>query len=125
MVFLTLLVALRLVYFNTTAVLGGRVHIKHYRLFDDKIPKENQAVSQHYKNMFEMPLLFYLLIVLLLVTDSVTNLDIQLAWGFVFFRILHSFVRIPNRNVHPRFTFFVGSYLMLVAGWINFAVRMM
>ena len=123
MVLLTLLVALRLVYFNTWAVLSGEVHIKHFRLFDDGIPPKLQAVAQHYKNMFELPVLFYLLCILLIITDSAAPLDIQLAWGFVIFRILHSLIRIPNTNVHPRFGFFIASYIMLVGGWINFSLK--
>jgi len=125
MIFLTLLVAFRLLYFNTIAVLTGEVHIKHFRLFDEGMPKKNQAMAQHYKNMFEMPILFYLLCILLIVNNMATPLDVQLAWGFVIFRILHSIVRIPNRNVHPRFALFTGSYIMLVAGWIHFALQLL
>ena len=58
MVLLTLLVALRLLYFNTCAVLSGEVHIKHFKLFDDGIPPKLKAIAQHYKNMFELPVLF-------------------------------------------------------------------
>ena len=58
MVLLTLLVAIRLLYFNTWAVLSGEVHIKHFRLFDAGIPLKLQSVAQHYKNMFELPVLF-------------------------------------------------------------------
>ena len=123
MVLLTLLVALRLLYFNTCAVLSGEVHIKHFKLFDDGIPPKLKAVAQHYKNMFEMPVLFYLLCVLLIINDNATALDIQLAWGFVIFRILHSLIRIPNAKVHPRFGSFIGSYIMLVGGWINFSLK--
>ena len=58
MVLLTLLVAFRLLYFNTRAVLSGEVYIKHFRLFDDGIHPKLQSVAQHYKNMFELPVLF-------------------------------------------------------------------
>ena len=58
MVVLTLLVAIRLLYFNTWAVLSGEVHIKHFRLFNDGIPARLQSVVQHYKNMFELEVLF-------------------------------------------------------------------
>ena len=58
MVLLTLLVALRLLYFNTRAVLSCEVYIKHFRLFDDGISPKLQSVAQHYKNMFELPVLF-------------------------------------------------------------------
>ena len=122
MVILTLLITLRLIYFSTRAVLSGEVHIKHFRLFDDSIPEKNQAVSQHYKNMFELPLLFYVLCVLLIINNSATSLDVQFAWGFVIFRILHSIIRIPNKNVNLRYGFFIGSYIMLLGGWVNYII---
>jgi hypothetical protein len=73
--------------------------------------------------MFEMPILFYLLAVLLLIQGNTTNLDIIFAWGFVVFRILHSISRIPNRDVNLRFGLFAGSFLMLLGGWINFSLK--
>jgi hypothetical protein len=123
MVLLTLLVVLRPLYFNITAVIRKEVHIKHFKLFDEGIPPKLQSASQHYKNMFEMPILFYVLCVLLIINNNATSLDIFFAWGFVIFRILHSISRIPNRDVNLRFSLFAGSFIMLVAGWIHFAVK--
>ena len=87
MVLLTVLVALRLLYFNTMAVLTGAVHIKHFRLFDDNLPQEFQAMRQHYKNMFELPLLFYVLCIAGIVMNSVTSMDLMFAWGFCWLQI--------------------------------------
>ena len=123
MVVLTLLVAIRLLYFNTWAVLSGEVHIKHFRLLDAGITLKLQSVAQHYKNMFEMPILFYILCILLIINNNYSQFDVILAWGFVFFRVLHSLARIPNRDVNLRFGLFAGSFIMLVIGWINFSLK--
>ena len=123
MVLLTLLVALRRLYFNTRAVLSGEVHIKHFRLFDAGISLKLQSVAQHYKNMFEMPILFYILCILLIINNNYTQFDVIIAWGFVLFRVLHSLARIPNKDVNLRFGLFTGSFIMLVIGWINFSLK--
>ena len=123
MVVLTLLVAIRLLYFNTWAVLSGEVHIKHFRLFDAGISLKLQSVAQHYKNMFEMPILFYILCILLIINNNYTQFDVIIAWGFVLFRVLHSLARIPNKDVNLRFGLFTGSFIMLVIGWINFSLK--
>ena len=122
MVVLTLLVAIRLLYFNTWAVLSGEVHIKHFRLFDAGISLKLQSVAQHYKNMFEMPILFYILCILLIINNNYTQFDVIIAWGFVLFRVLHSLARIPNRDVNLRFGLFAGSFVMLLIGWISFTL---
>ena len=123
MVALTFVVTMRLLYFAVKSVKKGEVHIKQYRIYDGEFPPILNSVSQHYKNMFEMPILFYLLAVLLLIQGNTTNLDIIFAWGFVVFRILHSISRIPNRDVNLRFGLFAGSFLMLLGGWINFSLK--
>ena len=123
MVALTFVVTMRLLYFSVKSVKKGEVHIKQYRIYDGEFSPILNSVRQHYKNMFEMPILFYLLAVLLLIQGNTTNLDIIFAWGFVVFRILHSISRIPNRDVNLRFGLFAGSFIMLLGGWINFSLK--
>jgi len=124
MVILTLIVTIRLLFFAVKSIIKGEVHIKQYRIYDGEFPAKFISVRQHYKNMFEMPILFYLLCTLLIISDSVAPLDIQLAWGFVIFRILHSISRIPNKNVNIRFGLFAGSFIMLVAEWVNYGFKL-
>ena len=123
MVVLTLLVAIRLLYFAINSTLTGKVHIKQFRIYDGGFPKYFQSARQHYKNMFEMPILFYILCILLIINNNYTQFDVIIAWGFVLFRILHSLARIPNRDVNLRFGLFTGSFIMLVIGWINFSLK--
>ena len=125
MIFLTIIVGVQLLYCNTKSVLNREVDIRHFRLFNSKIPKNLQSISQHYKNMFEMPILFYILCILLIINNNYTQLDVMLAWGFVVFRVLHSLARIPNRDVNLRFGLFSGSFIMLVIGWINFSLKIL
>ena len=70
--------------------------------------------------MFELPLLFYILCILFITYENWTKFDVIIAWGFFFFRFLHSLVRISNTNVELRFGLFIGSFVMLLIGWISF-----
>ncbi len=117
---LTLLVSLRMAIANTWATLSKKVHIKHFRQFDiENIPNNLISISQHYKNMFEMPVLFYAWILILLFQQNWGQIDVNLAWAYVGFRVLHSISRIPNSNVHLRFGLFIGSYAALCWGWVR------
>ena len=120
MIFLTLIIGVQLLYCNSKAVLKGEVNIESYRLFDSEIPNHLKSISQHYKNMFELPVLFYILCILFIVDNHYTNFDVIIAWGFFSFRFLHSLVRISNQNVNLRFSLFIGSFVMLIIGWISF-----
>ena len=120
MIVLTLIVGVQLLYCNSKAILKGQVNIKSFRLFDSEIPTNLQSISQHYKNMFELPILFYILCIMFILYNNYTNFDVIIAWGFVSFRFLHSLVRISNQNVYLRFGLFIGSFIMLIIGWISF-----
>ncbi len=123
LVVLTLLVTIRLLYFAINSILTGKVHIKQFRIYDGEFPTNFQSARQHYKNMFEMPILFYILCILLIINNNYTQFDVIVAWGFVLFRVLHSLARLPNRDVNLRFGLFTGSFIMLVIGWINFSLK--
>ena len=119
MVFLTLLVTLYLGVSNALAVLSKEVHIKHLKLFNrDEIPKYLTTISQHYKNLFELPILFYTWIGLLLILNQWTQIDVYLAWIFVLSRY------VPNNKVHLRFYIFLMGFTTILICWIRVGLNL-
>lgn len=59
--------------------------------------------SDNLKNLFEIPVLFYALVIYLFVTQQVDIVHIYTAWIFVFFRTLHSIVHCTFNLVILRF----------------------
>jgi hypothetical protein len=79
------------------------------------------AASNNLKNLFEMPVLFYLaamLAMLLLIQDVVL---VWLAWGFVIVRIAHSLIQCTYNRVMHRFTAYMISCIFLLVLWIRLA----
>lgn len=72
-------------------------------------------------NLFEMPVLYFALVPLLLLTGLATLTQVALAWVYVAFRAAHSIAHIAGR-VRPRFIVFVVSHAVLAAMWIGFAI---
>ncbi len=81
------------------------------------------AAYQHFENLFEMPVLFYVAILTLYATNIKSTLLLILAWGYVVARITHSRYHLDNRDVVRRRNAFMASYVILVALWIGVAVR--
>jgi hypothetical protein len=82
---------------------------------------ESAGPSNNLKNLFEMPLLFYaavLLALVLLIQDAIL---VQLAWGFVLLRMLHSIVHCTYNRVLHRFIAYAASCLLLLLIWIRLA----
>ena len=75
-------------------------------------------------NLFEMPVLFFALVPLLLITHQANHIQVALAWAYVLLRAAHSVVQIVIRRVPLRFLVYVLSCAVLSAMWIGFAVDM-
>jgi hypothetical protein len=67
--------------------------------------------SDNFKNLFEIPVLFYVLILYLFVTKQVDTVYINAAWIFVVLRTLHSIVHCTFNLVMLRFYLYLFSTL--------------
>jgi len=78
--------------------------------------------ANNLRNLFEMPVLYFALVPLLLIAHMANHLQATLAWAYVTLRILHSLVHIGRGQVVVRFAIYVLSCAVLAAMWIGFAV---
>lgn len=70
--------------------------------------------SDNLKNLFEMPLLLYVLVLYLFVTRQVDTGYVAAAWVFVVFRFAHSAVHCTSNVVIVRFYLYLAATL---AAW--------
>jgi hypothetical protein len=76
-------------------------------------PPDVSNPSDNLKNLFEMPIVFYALVLYLFITQKVDLTYVNAAWVFVAFRILHSIVHCTFNIVLLRFGFYVFSAFTL------------
>src|SRR5687768_6812898 len=69
--------------------------------------------SDNLKNLFELPVLFYALVLLLFVTNSVDAVYVAAAWVFVAFRAAHIAVHCTFNRVMVRFSCYLAASLAL------------
>ena len=97
---------------------------KYFKVYDGTVPEDLQQARQHYKNYFELPVLFYLLLIFIYATDNVNQYDIILSWLFVFFKVVHSVIRMTNNYVPYRAKAFILCLFIVLCGWVNFLIRL-
>jgi hypothetical protein len=123
MVFLTFLVWVHLYALRLT-------EIKRKSIDPQDLRDRNQAQmlltdsanpSNNLKNLFEMPVLFYVAVLLSIVLMIQDGLLVQLAWGFVLLRAVHSAVHCTYNRVMHRFIAYALSCLFLLLIWIRLA----
>lgn len=65
--------------------------------------------SDNLKNLFELPTVFYALVLYLYATRQVDGTHVIAAWSFVVFRVLHSIVHCTFNHIPLRFALHVIS----------------
>ena len=80
---------------------------------------DSAGPSENFKNLFEMPVLFYAAILLSLVLLVQDRLLAQLAWTFVALRAFHSLVHCTYNRVMHRFVLYLASSLVLILMWFR------
>lgn len=87
-----------------------------------KLPSNTAA--DNFSNLLEVPVLFYLICIVLFVTDEVTGFQFILAWLYVALRVLHSLIHITWNRVVYRWAVYVSSTLCLFFMWGGFAISL-
>jgi len=85
---------------------------------------QNVQSADHFRNLFEVPVMFYALCAFLAVTKLTTLLLLACAWGYVVLRAAHTYVHLTSNKVVRRFQVFVASTIVLYVMWGIFAVRL-
>ncbi len=75
--------------------------------------------ADNFKNLFEMPLLFFLAVLLSLILLIQDDLLVTLAWSFVILRVIHSLIHCTYNRVMHRFTVYIASCLVLLLMWFR------
>jgi hypothetical protein len=85
---------------------------------------QNVQSADHFRNLFEVPVMFYALCASLAITRLTTLLLLACAWGYVVLRAAHTYVHLTSNKVVRRFQVFVASTIVLYVMWGIFAVRL-
>ena len=72
-------------------------------------PPQVSNPSDNLKNLFELPTIFYVVILYLYATNQVDAVYVGTAWGFFLFRTMHSAVHCSFNYIPLRFVLYVIS----------------
>ena len=86
------------------------------------LPDEVSGSGNNFKNLFELPVLFYVVCLYLTMMSQVSDTIVTCAWLFVVLRAVHSFIHCSYNNVMHRFIVYLASSLAL---WVMVVVALL
>ncbi|MDE3270962.1 MAPEG family protein [Pseudoalteromonas sp. G4] len=124
MVVLTFMVGIVAVVTRVKSVKNGSVKIKYYRTMDgQEVPEQLTKSTRCFNNMFEVPVLFYVVSTLFVILKTNNELALLLAWVFVGFRIAQAIVHLTYNNVLHRMLMFWGAVISVLSMWVILLIQ--
>ena len=122
-VLLTFGVMFGMMYFRTSTLRRGETRLADISLREPNWPRRATQFGYAFANQFELPVLFYVLTILVIITRHADLLFVLLAWIFVLMRFLQAVVHVTNNNVRMRGAYYGVGALILFIMWIIYIVR--
>jgi hypothetical protein len=124
-VLLTFALMLGMMYLRTGSLARGETRFEQIAMREPNWPMRANQFAYAFSNQFELPVLFYVLTILSIITRHADIVFLVLAWIFVVLRILQAWVHVTSNNVSWRGGFYGVGALVLLAMWIVFIVRIL
>ena len=114
-----------MMYFRTSTLRRGETRLADIALREPNWPVRATQFAYSFSNQFELPVLFYVLTILEIITRSADLLFVVLAWIFVVTRVLQAVIHVTNNNVSLRGAFYGVGAIILVIMWVIFIVHIL
>ncbi|MFI5012517.1 MAG: MAPEG family protein [Hyphomicrobiales bacterium] len=88
-------------------------------------PERVQQIANCFQNQVELPILYYVLVILAVMARKGDLFFVILSWVFVASRLLHAFIHTGSNIVRLRGAAYGVGLVVLMAMWIIFAARVM
>ena len=110
---------------RTGSIARGETKIRDTALGQPGWPEQPTKISNCFNSQFQLPLLFYVLVILAWITKQADFVFVVMAWIFVLLRVEHARIHTTSNHVPTRFKLFAAGMVVLLVMWIIFAVRIL
>jgi hypothetical protein len=124
-VVLTFVLLYWMAYQRTSALNAGEIEPRNVALREPNWPPRMAQVANAFQNQLELPLLFYVLTILALITRHADLAFVVLAWIFVASRLVHAYIHVTSNDVRRRGPVFGVGALVLTIMWAIFMIRIL
>ena len=112
-------------YHRTHALRTGVVQPSDIALREQRWPVRTTQFANCFHNQFELPVLFYAVVALILITSTNSFVFVLLAWIFVVSRLVHAYIHTGSNVVEQRAYAMAASAVAVFLMWLIFALRIL
>lgn len=122
-ILLTFVLMVWMAFSRVGALKRKELHIRDIALGQQAWPERPTQISNAFHNQLQLPVLFYVLVAFVMITNTVTMPLVVLAWLFVATRLVHAYIHTGSNYVPWRaYVFFLNGTILMIM-WAVFAVQ--
>lgn len=107
------------------AVKRKEVKVSDVALGQHNWPARIMQIGNSYNNQLQLPVFFYVLVILAWITRKADLMFVVLSWVFVISRIVHARIHTTTNDMRVRFYAFATGAFVLLIMWAIFALRIL
>ena len=112
-------------WLRTSALRSRAVHRRDVALREPNWPRDVLQIGNAAHNQLEIPMLFYVLTILSIITRHADLIFVVLAWVFVLSRLAHAYVHTTSNDIRKRGPLFGIGLTVLLITWVIFMLRIL
>lgn len=104
-------------------VMSGEIAMADIAVERTAYPLKARLLSNNFENQFQLPVLFFVAVLLALALGIVGWVEVVLAWLFVAARYLHAAIHVTSNHVLSRFAAYSAGLAVLALLWLWLVLR--
>lgn len=106
------------------SVVSGQAKIQEF-IIPTKEPEISATTIRNLNNLYEVPMLFYVVCLSLYAVNGVSFLAVLIAWLFVGMRIAHTLIHVTSNRLRYRQPIFTLGFILNGILWIILALHLL
>ena len=126
MLLLTFIVMLRMLILRIRAIKSKDIEMKYFKTYNSgNAPTLMLQTDRHFINLFEAPVLFYMVCTFSVITFHVDTKMLIAAWLYVLFRVIHAIIHLTSNKIRPRMLSYTFGWIALLFMSLNLGYKLL
>jgi hypothetical protein len=122
---LTFALLAAMAFSRRNALVSKQTKVRDIVLGQQNWPVRTTQIGNCFRNQFELPVLFYILIALALPLRHADLVIVMLSWVFVVMRFVHAGIFVNSNDLNRRSLAWFAGALVLLIMWVYFALKIL
>lgn len=126
MMILTFFVMIRMFLMRVKAVKNKDISMSYFKTYNSGVaPAQMIQADRHFVNLFEAPVLFYMVCAFTVITFQVNKTLLLAAWIYVLLRCIHSVIHLTSNKIRMRMMAYTLSWIVLLFMGLNLGYKLL